>query len=254
MQSIDQPSPPRRVLMRGCRSARARRPASCPRKRASLLRSIPVCAVVALLLVFQPAGFAAAFDLGQLMQLLAQVRAGEASFTEQREVAVLDRALESSGRLCFEAPDTLVRETVKPRSERMAVSGNTLTLSQGGRSRTLELDSMPEAAVMVDAIRGTLTGNRDALERNFSVEVSGSAAHWTLDLVPLDARLRGQVASVSVAGDGSVVHEVRIAMADGDRSLMTITPLPVAGAPTSASQPGASPARSAAMPPLAKPR
>ena len=182
--------------------------------------------LVSLLLVFQSTGFAAAFDLAQLMQTLAQVKSGTASFIERREVAVLDRTIVSSGKLFFEAPDTLVRETLKPRSERMAVSGNTMTLSQGGRSRTLELDSVPEAAVMVDAIRGTLTGNRDALERNFSVDVGGSAAHWSLQLVPLDARMRGQVAIVNVAGDGSAVREIRVTLADGDRSVMTITPLP----------------------------
>ena len=56
-----------------------------------------------------------AFDLAQLMPLLAQTRSGEARFTERRTVAMLERPLESSGRLWFEAPDTFVRETLKPR-------------------------------------------------------------------------------------------------------------------------------------------
>jgi Outer membrane lipoprotein carrier protein LolA-like len=192
-----------------------------------------------------PGGVGAAdgFDLAQLMQLLAQVKAGEARFTERRQVAMLEQTLESKGRLWFEAPDTFVRETLAPRRERLAVSGNTLTLSQGNRSRTLALDSAPEAAVIVEAIRGTLTGNGAALERHFSASVSGGAAQWSLELVPLDARLRGQVASVRVAGRQSAVREVHVALADGDRSVMLIEPVTApANSPASAPPAPAAPA------------
>jgi outer membrane lipoprotein-sorting protein len=93
----------------------------------------------------------------------------------------------TSGRLSFEAPDTFVRETLKPSRDRLAVTGNTLTMSRGDRSRTVQLDASPEAAVIVEAIRGTLTGNRAALERLFTPTVGGSAERWTLDLVPREA-------------------------------------------------------------------
>jgi len=167
---------------------------------------------------------AAGFDLAALMQLLATVRSGEATFVERREVAMLDRTIVSSGRLSFEAPDTFVRETLKPARDRLAVTGNTLTMSRGERSRTVQLDATPEAAVIVEAIRGTLTGNRAALERLFTPTVSGSAERWTLELVPREARLRNQVAALRVSGTQMVVREVAVTMADGDRSVMTIEP------------------------------
>ena len=166
----------------------------------------------------------ATLDLTQLMQLLAQVKAGEAAFTEKRTVAMLERTLESSGKLSFEAPDTFVRETLKPRHERLAVVGNMVTMSQGQRTRTVPLDSVPEAAVIVEAIRGTLTGNREAIERNFSASVSGAAARWALELVPRVPRLRELVISVRVSGQQALVREIVVAMADGDRSVMSITP------------------------------
>ena len=166
----------------------------------------------------------AALDLTQLMQLLAQVKAGEAVFTEKRTVAMLERTLESSGKLSFESPDTFVRETLKPRHERLAVVGNMVTMSLGTRSRTVPLDSVPEAAVIVEAIRGTLTGNRDAIERNFTASVSGAAARWSLELVPRVPRLRELVISVRVSGQQALVREVVVAMADGDRSVMSIAP------------------------------
>ena len=169
--------------------------------------------------------FAASFDLEALTALLAKVRSGEATFVETRRIEMLDRTLTSSGRLMFKAPDVFVRETLKPRHEKLAVDGNTLTMSIGERSRTLQLDASPEAAVIVEAIRGTLTGNRAALERLFETRVGGDAAAWTLELVPRDLRLRGQVASVRVAGRESTVREVRVLLADGDHSVMTIEPV-----------------------------
>jgi outer membrane lipoprotein-sorting protein len=168
---------------------------------------------------------AAAFDVAALMRTLARARAGEATFVERREVAMLDRTVESSGRLSFEAPDTFVRETLRPRPERLAVKGNTVTMTQGGRTRSMELDASPQAAVLVEAVRGTLTGNRDALERHFDASVAGTPEKWTLQLVPRDARLRGQVASVEVRGEQALVREITVWLADGDRTVMTITPL-----------------------------
>jgi outer membrane lipoprotein-sorting protein len=195
------------------------------------------CVAVACALVLAPlAGAAAGFDLTQLLQTLAQVKSGEASFVERRHVALLDQTLQSAGRLSFEAPDTFVRETLKPMRERLAVTGNTLTISQGTRKSSVALDSAPEAAVIIEAIRGTLTGNREILDRYFSSQLSGGAERWTLELVPRDARLRGQVASVRLSGQHDAVREVQVAMPDGDRSVMTIDPVVRITVPASAAR------------------
>ena len=172
-----------------------------------------------------PARAQGGFDLVQLMRTLAQVKAGEATFVERRSVAMLERTLQSSGRLSFEAPDTFVRETLKPAQEKIAIVGNEVTMSRGTRSRTVPLDSVPEAAVIMEAIRGTLTGNREALERHFSAAVSGTPQNWLLELRPSEPRLRELVTSVRLSGAQALVREVTVAMADGDRSVMTIEPV-----------------------------
>ena len=143
---------------------------------------------------------ATSFDLTRLMQSLAQVKAGEASFVERRQVACSTRRIESSGRLSFEAPDTFVRETLKPRRERLAVNGNTLTISQGTRKpqRRARLRARSGGHRRSDA-RHAHRQPRDA-RTLFQRQLSGSAERWSLELVPRDARLRGQVASVRVTG------------------------------------------------------
>lgn len=165
-----------------------------------------------------------AFALEDLMRTLASVKEGEASFTERRTVSSLDQPLLSSGRLSFTAPDRFERVTLKPRREALQVNGNTLTMSQGSRSRTLALDAVPEAQVMVEAVRGTLTGNQAALQKHFSTQLTGAAERWALDLKPLDARLRGTIAAIRVSGRQAEVQEIVLELADGDRSVMKIEP------------------------------
>lgn len=188
-------------------------------------------ALLSFCLAFAAHAQSAGFDVTALMGLLAQVRSGEATFIEDRHVVQIDQTIRSRGRLSFSAPDTFVRETIQPRHERLAVVGNQLTMSRGNRSQTALLDSVPEAAVIVEAIRGTLTGNRALLERYFDMSLQGRPEQWQLQLVPRDPRLRGQVTQLRLSGRNAQVREVRINLADGDSSVMRIEPV-AAGAPS----------------------
>ncbi|WP_336621919.1 MULTISPECIES: LolA-related protein [unclassified Variovorax] len=172
-----------------------------------------------------------AFDLPELMGLLAQQKSGEARFTEQRFVRGLEGPLEASGVLSFTAPDKLVRRTLAPRPETMSVEGNTLTLSRGSRTRTLQLDSMPELLGMVEAMRGTLSGNSQGLQRYFRSTLSGSSNSWTLDLQPVDERLAAQVRTMRLSGRGGEVLGIEMEFIGGDRSVMNITPERGTGGP-----------------------
>lgn len=198
-------------------------------------------ALVALALATLPALPAWAFDVDALMQRLARHPGGQARFTETREVQGLDRPLVSHGTLSFTPPDRFERRTESPRAETMKVDGNTLVLSRGSRSRTLSLDAAPEAAALVEAIRGTLTGNRAALERLFRVGVEGTPENWTLTLGPIEAALQAQVASVQISGREAEARQVVVYLTGGDRSTMDIVPLPAAAASAASGVP--SPAR-----------
>ena len=170
-----------------------------------------------------------AFDLPELMGLLAQRKSGDATFTEQRFVRGLEGPLDASGVLSFTAPDRLLRRTLTPRPETMSVEGNTLTLSRGGRTRTMALDSMPELLGMVEAMRGTLSGNAQSLQRYFRSSLTGSSNDWALDLQPIDERLAAQVRSMRLTGRGGEVLGVEMEFIGGDRSVMNITPQRGAG-------------------------
>jgi outer membrane lipoprotein-sorting protein len=190
-------------------------------------RLLGALAAGALALAARGAG-ASGFDMPALMALLARRRSGEARFTEERTVAALDAPLRASGRLSFQAPDRFARHTEQPRPESMEVLGNTVVLRRGTRTRQLTLDTVPELAALADALRGTLTGNAEVLQRHFDVKVAGSAERWTLTLTPKSAEPQGSIVGIEILGLRADVRSIDMALAGGDRSLMLIEPLKAA--------------------------
>ena len=164
-------------------------------------------------------------DLASVTALLAQRKAGESRFTEERFVSGFDSPLRASGTLSFAAPDRFARLTTEPRAESMVVEGNTLSLTRGGRSRQMALDAVPEVTALIEAVRATLTGNAAALEQHFKIQVDGSSTQWTLTLVPRDQRLATQVREIKITGVVGDLRVVELWLAGGDRSVMTIEPL-----------------------------
>jgi len=179
--------------------------------------------LVALALVLLPAsGNAADWNLDQLMHGLAQIRSGHARFVEKKFISMLDEPVESSGELFYTAPDHLEQRTFKPRPESMTVDGSTLVMARGGRDRRLQLEDYPELAAFIDSIRGTLAGDRKALERNYRLSLEGTAERWMLQLVPAQERMQAVIRSIHITGVRYSVRSIEITRTDGDRSLMRI--------------------------------
>jgi outer membrane lipoprotein-sorting protein len=161
-------------------------------------------------------------DLDRLMGALAQRKHGHVTFVEKKFVAVLDRPIESSGELLYDAPDRLEKKTLKPKPETLVLQGGTVTAERGRRHYVLELKQYPQVVPLIESIRATLAGDRAALERVFKVDFSGPFEQWKLVLVPLDSQLSKSVKEIHIQGERDVIHTIEILEADGDRSLLTI--------------------------------
>jgi hypothetical protein len=189
------------------------------------------------LLLAPLAAHAADWGIAQLMQSLAQRGAERALFVERKFIAILDRPLESSGELRYVPPDRLEKRTLKPRPESVVLDRDTLSIERGKQKHALRLQDYPDIAAFVESLRGTLAGDRKALERIFRLELHGSAERWTLVLFPSEAKLAATVLRIDVTGSGNRVQSIEILQADGDRSLMTVEPIAgSAGAASAARQ------------------
>ena len=182
-------------------------------------------AFIALALAVPVVSHAADWNIDQLMHSLAQTRSGHVGFVEKKSIAMLDKPVESSGELFYSAPDHLEKRTIKPKSESMIVDGDELLIDRGRQKYRLQLQDYPELAAFLDSIRGTLAGDRKALERNYQLSLDGSAARWTLQLLPLNEKMQKVIQRIRITGAHDQVNSIEIVQADGDSSVMTIAKL-----------------------------
>jgi Outer membrane lipoprotein carrier protein LolA-like len=178
--------------------------------------------IVATATATEAAGESSPAALDQVLRLLAARRTGHVSFTEVHTLAMLDRPLESSGELRYEAPDHLEKRTLQPKPETLLLEHGVLTARRGHRTWVMSLRDFPQVVPFVESIRATLAGDRGALERFFTLTFSGTVERWSLVLVPKDATVAHVVKEIRIEGERDAVHTVRITQTDGDASVMTI--------------------------------
>lgn len=182
---------------------------------------------VASFLILVAAVMPAAADdaLQSVMNSLHDVTSARGTFVEKKYLRILNEPLESSGVLAYTAPDRLEKKTERPSNESLVVVGDELIVSRGGdQQRTLKLTEHPEIEAFVESVRATLAGNIDVLRRYYTVALEGDAGQWTLTLVPAVAEMRKMIKTVTLKGGNGLLQSVAIDEADGDRSVMTVTP------------------------------
>lgn len=189
-------------------------------------RRFAITAAVALALPAHAADTGSAWTLDRLMSTLAQHKSGRATFIETKTLSIAAQPLESSGELVFVAPDHLEKHTLSPKPEHLVVDGDMLTVERNNRKYTLALARYPELGAFIDSIRATLAGDRAALERTFTLQFAAEGSRWTLSLTPRDPKLAMLVRQIRIEGSADAISTVETLRADGDRSVMVITPVP----------------------------
>ena len=184
----------------------------------------PQLVAVCIGIVLCASSYAGDWALADLMHLLAQQKSGKASFVEKKYIGILDKPLESSGELSFDAPDRLEKRTLKPRMEAILLEGDKLTVTMyEKRPVSLRLQDHPEVAAAVESIRGTLSGDKVALEKNYAIEFTGVQGKWQLTLTPVQKAVAKVVRQVHIGGADANIKTITFDQADGDRFEMTIS-------------------------------
>lgn len=184
------------------------------RSFAALFISLAMCA----------SSYAGDWALADLMHALAQKKSGKASFIEKKYIGILDKPLESSGELFFQAPNRLEKRTLKPRSESMLLDGDKLTVTLHEKQPLyLRLQDHPDVAALVESIRGTLSGDQAILEKNYAIEFSGTQGKWQMTLTPVPKALAKVVRQIHIGGANATIKTIAFDQADGDRIEMEIS-------------------------------
>jgi outer membrane lipoprotein-sorting protein len=204
-------------------SARSCRSIEANAKRHVLAVRLAVTAC--LIALYLPAA-AAGWSLDQLMTSLAQTKTAKAKFHEMKHLAALDSAVESTGELLYIAPDKLIKKTIKPRPELMQLDGETLTLERGKNKFTMQVQDAPELAALIESMRGTLAGDRAALERNFTVALTGGRERWTLSLTPINTKALQIIRNIEVSGSKGEIQVIEVLQSNGDRSITAVEKKP----------------------------
>ena len=167
----------------------------------------------------------AAFDVGQLMDDLARNKGGTARFVEKKYIALLDKPVVATGEMTYTPPDRLEKRTLTPRSETLVLQRDTLSIEREQQKLTINLGNQPDALAFVDSIRGTLAGDRRALERSYSLHLAGNPEKWTLTLLPSEPKIAALLQRIVVTGSRDRIRSIEYLQADGDRSLLAIEPI-----------------------------
>ncbi len=162
--------------------------------------------------------------LGALLEALTTERAATLAFEERRDDPMLEFPETRSGSLAFDPPDTLTRQVDGPRGETVHIEGDTLTLERRGSSREIDLNEQPALATLTGLFRALLNGDRERLEADFEIELTGDMEAWTLDLVPRDRALRRMVPELTLTGAGDELRELITVEAGGHQSHMRFEP------------------------------
>ena len=170
----------------------------------------------------QPA--AANWGLAQLMHELSKVRSASASFTERKTVQVLNAPLVASGSLSYVAPDYIRKTTLRPVPENFVLDHGQITISGGPDQQThvFSLNADPRIGGLVEGIRAALAGDLPALDRLYTVQLSGSAADWQLLLQPKNPGVAQMIKWIIIRGQQDHLDGLDTASGNGDHSEMSI--------------------------------
>lgn len=165
------------------------------------------------------------WTLEQLMPTLAAVKVKDATFREQKQVALLQQPLVTAGTLRYRAPAYVSKQTLQPHQEMYEIDEDWLTIEtpMEGR-RQFYLPGYPLLRAFAEAIRATLAGDLAALERYYRVQLQGQATAWTLRLQPTGREMAEHVSAIVIQGQHEQVLSIETLETGGDRSLMTVEP------------------------------
>jgi outer membrane lipoprotein-sorting protein len=147
-----------------------------------------------------------------------------ASFTQDKEMSILDEKLSSSGNFYFKKEKMLRWEYTRPYSYIIVINNDRITIRDD--SKTSQFDTRNKVfsevnRIIVGSIRGTLLND----EANFRSSFAESTSSWVVKLVPLTEGLKETLSAITLWFDKKDFSVGKLEMTEvtGDRTVITFT-------------------------------
>ncbi|MCW8900881.1 MAG: outer membrane lipoprotein carrier protein LolA [Gammaproteobacteria bacterium] len=161
-------------------------------------------------------------ELSELLTQFAQIKQSTVDFTEEKHAFFLEQPVLSSGQLQFIAPDKLSKFILKPEKITQQVHADVLKITSQGETQTINLNEYPEFSIILRSIISLLSGDHDALKRDFKINFEDNLTSWTLLLSPHDSYVSGHVDSIKMLGKKNKLMKIIITEPNNDRSVTSI--------------------------------
>ncbi len=181
-------------------------------------------ALLAMGLLLSMTAGADTFDLAQLSRQLSEHGVIRGNFTQEKYLRALPQPLVSTGTFVLARDRGLLWFLQQPVQQDYRISASGIARRDpSGWHRT---DQQGPAARHNDLFLAVLHGDTEALQRDFELELSGTAQAWALTLTPR-SKLLGQIFTAILIQGGATAERIELFEAQGDSTLLLLTEIQI---------------------------
>lgn len=173
----------------------------------------------AVLLLVTTIAMAQPFDLPQLAEQLSGPAVVRGDFIQGKHLRALPQPLTSHGKFTLSRDHGLLWLLQQPirQDYRITAQG----IARRGEQGWQAVDPQGGSARQNQLFLAVLSGDTQALQRDFQLELSGAATAWRLQLTPRGALLKQIFAGIEIQG-GETVTRIELHETQGDRTLIRL--------------------------------
>ncbi len=174
-------------------------------------------------LVSVGAGAAGVLGVAELQRLLQSSAKPAVRFEEVRESPWLSTPVTARGTL-HSTPGALEKRVESPRRETWRLLADRIEMQGAGGAQQILFSQAPALAPLSDLMRRVVAGDLVALERDFSIELSGDGRVWRARLQPRSAQVGRHLAQVDLQGTGGQLQVIIVVERQGERTTTRLHP------------------------------
>ena len=184
-----------------------------------MIPTIKKCLTAIALLMAANMAMAQTFDLPQLAEQLSGPAVVRGDFIQEKHLRALPQPLTSHGQFALSRDHGLLWLLQQPirQDYRITPEGIARRSENGWQA----VDPQGGSARQNQLFLAVLSGDTQALQRDFQLELSGEATAWRLQLTPRSALLKQIFADINIQG-GETVTQIELHETQGDRTLIRL--------------------------------